>query len=109
LQKGKRFPGALFVLVGARNDCAHDRLGLAVSRRVGGAVERNRARRLVREAFRRHLASRSRGGAFDIVILGAPALARCGQADVDREYAQRLRRLERERTGPARAAAPVPR
>ena len=35
-----------------RNDLAHARLGLSVSRRYGNAVARNRLRRLYREAFR---------------------------------------------------------
>ncbi|HVT29412.1 MAG TPA: ribonuclease P protein component [Lacipirellulaceae bacterium] len=39
-------------LHGAANELGYPRLGLAVSRRVGGAVQRNRWKRLVREAFR---------------------------------------------------------
>jgi len=39
-------------LFGAANELGHARLGLAVSRKVGPAVVRNRWKRVLREAFR---------------------------------------------------------
>ena len=42
-----------FVLFGRENNLDHHRLGITVSRKIGGAVVRNRVKRLFREIFRK--------------------------------------------------------
>lgn len=91
LRGGLRLEGPLFSLVARWNDRGHDRLGLAANRRVGGAVERNRAKRLLRESFRRHKEEGLRGR--DLILLAKRGIAVCSQEEVDREYRERLRRL----------------
>jgi ribonuclease P protein component len=104
-RRGVRLDGRWFSLIAAANGGEEDRLGLAVSRRVGGAVVRNRARRLLREAFR-HLA-RGERPAVDIVVLAKPELASRGLVEIDGELRARLRRLPRAPNAPgAGAAAP---
>ncbi|MGH9173407.1 MAG: ribonuclease P protein component [Vicinamibacterales bacterium] len=49
---GKSWSSRLLVLAVLPNDRGHNRYGFAVGKRVGGAVERNRAKRLMREAVR---------------------------------------------------------
>ena len=52
----------LFVLA---NGTGTPRLGVAATRKIGGAVQRNRAKRLAREVFRRHKPA----GGHDVVIV----------------------------------------
>jgi len=56
----------VLVIRGIRNDLEVTRLGLSVSKKVGNAVERNRWKRRIREAFR--LVHAELPGGMDIVV-----------------------------------------
>lgn len=51
-RQGRHQPGALLRLRWLPNGLAHNRYGIVASRRLGGAVLRNRVRRRLREAAR---------------------------------------------------------
>ena len=52
--KGRKFQARFFTAFLLENAFGRARLGITATRKAGIAVKRNRARRLVREVFRRH-------------------------------------------------------
>ena len=57
--RGKSAANRYLVLYCMKNRLGRNRLGLTVSAKFGGAVQRNRAKRLFREAYRLHEAGAS--------------------------------------------------
>lgn len=64
-QDGRKASGRLMTMFTRPTDRPGPRLGIAATRKLGGAVERNRAKRLIREIFRHHKPSRG----VDLVVI----------------------------------------
>jgi ribonuclease P protein component len=67
------------------------RMGITVSRKVGGAVVRNRVKRWIRECYRRRKGDFP--GQIDFVVVARPAASGAGHAGICRELSTLARRL----------------
>jgi ribonuclease P protein component len=66
------------------------RLGVVTSRKIGGAVVRSRARRLLREAFRLH--QHEMTGPVDLVLVARASIAGKGLDGVEKDFLTTLRK-----------------
>jgi ribonuclease P protein component len=97
-ERGQRWvSGCLIANVLARPGGSASRLGVVTSKKIGDAVARSRARRLLRESFRLH--QHDLTGAVDLVLVARPSIAGRKFAEVERDFLRVLRqaRLEKER------------
>ena len=100
---GRRVHTPHFVILLVSN--AGQRLGVTVGRRVGGATERNRIKRLVREVFRRNRALFPPD--CDIVLVARPGAERLDYAAVKSEVERAQHALFRSPTA-TRSSKPHP-
>jgi len=73
---------------GLPNGLDRSRLGLSVGRRIGGAVVRNQAKRVVREAFR--LCAKDLPGGLDLVVAVRPRRGGVPRENLDLEECREL-------------------
>jgi ribonuclease P protein component len=94
--RGRSYAHPLLVVYVHPNDEAVTRFGFTLSKRVGKAVARNRAKRLLREAARKTAPALPAG--LDIVVVGRPPLASASAAEVAEALTVALRQADVLRT-----------
>lgn len=88
---GARAHGRFLTLVAAPNALGRARLGIVASRKLGDAVRRTRAKRLIREIFRRAVPAAA-GPALDIVVIPRRELFEAAYSTLEAEFRSVLRR-----------------
>lgn len=92
--KGRRVASRHMTLLALPNSLGVDRLGVVASRRLGGAVMRNRAKRRVREMFRvgqPDVPQTARS--FDIVVIPRREVTTLVFSELQSEFDAALRKL----------------
>ena len=87
--------GCLIANVLRRPPGQASRLGVVTSKKIGGAVVRSRARRLLRECFRLH--QRELAQPVDLVLVARPSITGKKLADVENDLLRVLRQARLDR------------
>jgi ribonuclease P protein component len=88
--EGQSWAHPLLVLVARPNGLDFSRVGVTASRRVGSAVARNRAKRLLREAARRVYPQL--GAGWDAMLVARAGILEVKEPQVEEGLASLLRR-----------------
>jgi ribonuclease P protein component len=88
--QGQKQVGRCMVLYLRRGEGAALRLGVVTGRKVGPAVARSRARRLLREVYRRH--RHLLQGEVDVVLVARAALLKAAWPEIVAEWKSLARR-----------------
>jgi len=98
---GVKVNGRFMTMFARPNAGEHARLGIAATRKIGGAVIRNRAKRLTRELFRSH---KPRAG-LDIVVVPRREFVDAPYPTLEREFKGLLERARN--SGPSVGPRPA--
>ena len=90
--RGVKTHGRYLTLFTLSNGLSVGRLGIAATRKLGGAVERNRAKRLIREVFRRNKIA----DGFDVVVIPKRELLDASLIALEADYRALLERRLRQ-------------
>jgi ribonuclease P protein component len=90
-KRGRKARRPSFTVFGLPNDVGRCRIGLTVTRKVGGAVARNRIKRVLREVFRRHGMKLEQP--MDLVVNGQRALLRMSARQIEQELLGAIAKL----------------
>ena len=92
-ERGIRLRGRYSTTFILPNDRGVGRLGIAATKKLGGAVRRNRAKRLIREVFRRNKIA----AGFDVVVVPNRDLLDASLTVLEAEYRGLVERGTRRR------------
>jgi len=95
-ERGTRVHSRYCTLFPLPNERQEGRLGIAATRKLGGAVQRNRAKRLIREVFRRNKLA----AGFDVVVVPKRELLDTSLTVLETDYRTILERALTQRARP---------
>lgn len=91
-QNGRKYWNRNFVIYVLNTDFNGLRFGITVSKKTGKSVQRNRVKRLIREAFRQLRPNMKRG--YDVVVVGRTPASRLTCQEAQNALAHLFRKAD---------------
>ena len=102
-ERGQKFHTPFFSAFFLPTEGSLQRLGVTATRKIGGAVLRNRCRRRLREIFRLRDHTNLEGIGFDVVLNVKPTVATADYQEVEAAFSQLLLRFRQAINKPNRS------
>lgn len=94
--QGRKFHTPFFTAFFLRTDDHEHRFGITVTKKIGGAVIRNRCKRRIRDVIRRYLSQETQSGipdiGFDMVINVRSATIKAGFTELEDAFSRTMHR-----------------
>ena len=81
-KRGRSYANKYLIMYVLKQDVQENRIGISVSKKVGNSVKRNRARRLMKEAYRTFFEELPQG--YDFIIIARNTISGRKCADVEK-------------------------
>ncbi len=91
-RNGRRKANRYFVLYSIKNSLGYSRFGISVSRKLGGAVRRNRIKRIIREIVRLRNDTKEMG--VDMVIVAREGMVGANFKESNDAFGNLIKHLE---------------
>ncbi len=96
-RKGNRYRAKYFNLIYQSNTLAYSRVGVVASRKIGNAVTRNKAKRWMRELYRRN--KDMFAYPIDLIMVATAEMKAAAWADLDDHYHRAVRAIFGKKQG----------
>ena len=92
-KRGQSIADKYIVIYYVKNNLDVTRVGFTASKKVGNSVKRNRARRLMKESFRKLSYSYCKNG-YDIVVIARVAIKDATLKDVEKSMERAMKKIK---------------
>ncbi|MBD3414874.1 MAG: ribonuclease P protein component [Candidatus Aminicenantes bacterium] len=93
-KNGNRYTGKHFRIIYLANEYKHSRLAAVAGKRIGSAVKRNKAKRWIRDLFRRNKGLLKRS--TDLIIIARESIFNASWKILEKDYTKAIKHINQK-------------